>query len=71
MMKQTMQNSIARHEDAARTGQPAVEVPSMPSAEREGLPLRTTVNRSPSGGGDITAEILVSELAVHGRIPNR
>jgi len=58
-MKQTMEDSIRRYEEAKRTGQPVAQAPQLPAAEREGLPLRTTVRKSPSGGGEIGAEIVI------------
>jgi hypothetical protein len=59
LMKQSMENSINRYEEAARTGEPMAQAPQLPAAEREGLPLRTIVKRSPSGGGEIGAEIVI------------
>jgi Protein of unknown function (DUF4238) len=59
LMKQTMEDSIRRYEEAKRTGQPVAQAPQLPAAEREGLPLRTTVRKSPSGGGEIGAEIVI------------
>jgi hypothetical protein len=59
LMKRTMEDSIGRYEEAARTGQPAAQAPRLPAVEREGFPLRTIVKRSPSGGGEIGAEIVI------------
>jgi hypothetical protein len=59
LMKETMEQSLRRYEEAKRTGEPLVGVPRLPDAEREGLPLRTFVRRSPTGGGEIGAEIVI------------
>jgi hypothetical protein len=56
-MATTLQNSISKAEEAVKTGHP-LKVQTLPSAEREGLPLRVTVKRNPAGGGEIGAEIL-------------
>lgn len=58
LMKETMENSIQRLEEAAKTGE-MIQAPQLPAEEREGLPLRVTVGRSPSGGGEVKAEILI------------
>lgn len=59
LMKETMEKSVLRLEEAKRTGQRTPEVPRLSQDEREGLPLRTFVKRSPSGGGEIGAEIVI------------
>jgi hypothetical protein len=57
LMEETMKNSIQRMQEAAKTGK-AIEPLKLPAAEREGLPLRVSVRRSPSGGGEIEAVML-------------
>lgn len=57
LMKATMENSVQRIQEAAETGT-IIEPLKMPAAEREGLPLRVSVRRSPSGGGEIGADML-------------
>lgn len=59
LMKETMEKSLRRLEEAKPIGQQTREVPRLPQGEREGLPLRTFVRRSPSGGGEIGAEIVI------------
>ena len=58
-MKHTMESSINRLEEAAKTGKPPQSLPQLSAAEREGFPVRTTVTKLPSGGGEIKAEILM------------
>jgi hypothetical protein len=57
LMEETMRDSIQNFEDAKRTGK-SVPLPSLPPADREGLPLRVTVKRNAEGGSEIGAEIL-------------
>jgi hypothetical protein len=57
LMKETMERSIQRIQEANKTGK-AIEPLKLPAAERKGLPLRVSVKRSPSGGGEISAEML-------------
>jgi hypothetical protein len=57
LMKETMESSIQRIQEAKEAGK-AVESLKLVAAEREGLPLRVSVRRSPSGGGEIGAEML-------------
>jgi Protein of unknown function (DUF4238) len=57
LMRTTMQNALQELEHATKTGDPA-KLRSLPPEEREGLPLRVTVRRNPSGGGEVGAEIV-------------
>jgi hypothetical protein len=56
LLKETMNKSLEKHKDAARAG--VVPQPPPPTEDREGLPLRVSVRRDPSGGGEIGAEML-------------
>ena len=57
LLEEVMENSIQRIQEAAETGK-ALERVKLPEVEREGFPLRVTVRRSASGGGEIGAELL-------------
>jgi len=57
LMKETMEKSIRRIEEATKTGK-TIEPLNLPAAEREGLALRVSVRRLPTGGGEVEAEIL-------------
>lgn len=56
LLKETMDKSLKKYDEARKTG----DVPSSPptTEDREGLPLRVSVRRNPSGGGEIGAEML-------------
>jgi hypothetical protein len=57
LLEEVMENSIQRIREAKETGK-TVERSNLPEVEREGFPLRVTVRRLPSGGGEIGAELL-------------
>jgi hypothetical protein len=57
LLEEVIENSIQRIQEAKETGQ-VIEHVNLPEVEREGFPLRVTVRRSPSGGGEIGAELL-------------
>jgi len=56
LLKETMEKSLKKYEEATKTGQPPLPPP--PTEDREGLPLRVTVRRDPSGGGELGVEML-------------
>lgn len=57
LMQSTMDAAIKRLEESAKATETA-KLNSLPRAQREGLPLRVTVKRDASGGGQVGAEIL-------------
>jgi len=56
-MQTTIETVIREREESAKIEKPA-KLNSLPTEEREGLPLKITVERDPSGGGQVRAEIL-------------
>jgi hypothetical protein len=57
LMKNTMENAIESLQESSKAVKTA-ELNSLPPEQREGLPLRVMVERDPSGGGQVGAEIL-------------
>lgn len=57
LMRSTLETALKERERAANTGRPAIHN-SLPAEQRKGLPLKVTVQRDPSGGGEIHAAIL-------------
>jgi hypothetical protein len=57
LMQTTIETVIREREESGKIENPA-KLNSLPTEEREGLPLKITVERDPSGGGQIRAEIL-------------
>ncbi|MEO8436370.1 MAG: DUF4238 domain-containing protein [Pyrinomonadaceae bacterium] len=56
LLRETMDKSLKKYESARMTGQTPATPP--PTDDREGPPLRVSVRRDPSGGGEIGAEML-------------
>jgi hypothetical protein len=57
LMQSTIETAIKEREKSAKTGKPA-KVKSLPIEQREGLPLKISLEREPSGGGQVHAAIL-------------